>query len=200
MFKNKIKKNNKLNTNSTAGFSLVEMLVAVGIFMSIMTIAITSLISIIDANKKTQLIKSTIDSVTFAIENISKDMRIGTDYKCMLSDSSFSNICPLTGSTAVRYTNGIGQEITYRFSTESNQPIIKKTDINGGVDLISRDANVNINNMIFYVIGADHELDTKITTKTQPRVIITASGLISVKGSTDTSFNLQATVSQRVRR
>ena len=90
----------KQNKNLNKGFSLVEMLVAVGIFMSIMTIAISSLISIIAANKKAQSIKSTIDSVTFAVENISRDMRVGSYYQCW-DGQSFGQDCS-AGGPAVR--------------------------------------------------------------------------------------------------
>ena len=183
-----------------SGFSLVEMLVAIGIFMSIMTLAITALISIMGANKKAQTIKSTIDSVTFAMENISKDMRGGTDYVCLPPNGS-SKDCPV-GGTAVRYKNSSGDTITYAFNgASSNVGILTKTDstANTTEDLISQDSNVNINNMKFYVIGAYNE-NAVMADRTQPRVIITVSGLIAVKGSEPTTFNLQTSVSQRVRR
>jgi len=199
MFKYKIKQNNKLNVNSTAGFSLVEMLVSIGIFMSIMTIAISSLISIIGANKKAQAIKNTIDSVTFAVENISRDMRAGTDYKCFTSDGFYSSYCDPEGSNKVEYTSSDGDH-TIQYVFENS--VLTKIDNNTPVDLISADSNVNIQKMTFYVIGAyceDSTLEGCNSTKTQPRVIITISGLISVKGSDNTSFNLQTSISQRTR-
>lgn len=182
------------------GFSLVEMLVAIGIFMSIMTIAVSSLISIIGATKKAQSIKSTIDSVTFALENISKDMRVGSDYRC--SADGVIKDCS-AGGTVVRYTNAFGNQMTYTFNgkqSDSNIGVLTvKTDSNAPVDLISQDANVNITDMKFYVIGAVNELASG-PTRTQPRVIVTISGLISIKGSANTAFNLQTTISQRTRR
>ncbi len=208
MFKSRIKQNNNRRLNSVSGFTLIEMLVAVGIFMSIMTIAVGSLISIIGANKKAQSIKTTTDSVTFAMESISRDMRMGTNYKCLLPDNTFSNKnCPLdTGSAAVQYTNNSGAAITYAFNNKKDptKGILTKTDCSispcNTADLISQGSGVNITNMTFYVIGTDHELDADMTTKTQPRVIITASGLISVKGSQNTVFNLQTNISQGARR
>ena len=186
-----------------SGFSLVEMLVAIGIFMTIMTIAVSSLISIIGANKKAQAIKSTIDSITFAVENISRDMRMGTGYSCLLDNDTYSNDCPLdTGSVAVRYINSSGKTITYKFDSSllnSESGVLTKTDEIGTTDLISSDSNVNIKSMKFYVIGADKEFASMFE-KTQPRVIITVSGLISIKGQTDTTFNLQTSFSQRIRR
>jgi len=198
MLNNKIKKQK--------GFSLVEMLVAVGIFMSIMTIAISSLISIIGANKKAQAIKSTIDSVTFAVEDISRDMRVGTDYTCSLNGSfPVSGKDCTEGGSAVQYKKSNNDIVTYRFydpavSANSEKDVLTRQINNDAeIALVSKDSNVDITSMKFYVIGADNEFSA-VTAKTQPRVIITASGLISVKGSSDTTFNLQTSISQRARR
>jgi len=208
----------KTNTNLKQGFSLVEMLVAIAIFMSIMTVAISSLISIINATKKAQSIKSTIDSVTFALENISRDMRIGSGYECSIDGVAFATKCIdgdgyNIGGKAVRYISGSsGHEIRYTFNgTEDvSKGVLTKTEcptdiyncpiaVENTVDLISQDSNVNITDMTFYVIGADNEFAANMADKTQPRVIITASGLISAKGSAGTSFNLQTNISQRIR-
>ena len=198
------KNNSKiLNIKIQEGFSLVEMLVAVGIFMSIMTLAVSALISIVGANKKAQLIKSTMDSITFAVEDISRDMRTGTNYSCSTDGGAhYVGDCTM-GGTAVQYKNNVGKQITYTFNGSSDplKGILTRTDGSTGntTDLISQGSNVNITNMEFYVIGANCQFGGSCTPKTQPRVIITISGRISVKGSTDTEFNLQTNISQRAR-
>lgn len=201
------------NKRTNRGFSLVEMLVAVGIFMSIMTIAISSLISIVNANKRAQSIKNTIDGVTFAIEETSRDMRSGNEYKCSTdSGLSFTNdttICTGDNVNAIQYTSnsGTGAIITYIFNGKKVNPqpgdqgiLVKKIGGTSAVDLVSQDSGVNITDMKFYVIGADNESNPDISKRTQPRVIITASGLIATKGSADTTFNMQTSISQRMRR
>ncbi len=190
-----------------SGFSLVEMLVAIGIFMTIMTIAVTSLISIMGANKKAQAIKSTVDSVTFALEYVSRDMRIGTNYTCGTPDVIGKSDC-IGGSNSVKYVNSSNEPIQYTFSTTTTgtsrltktklPPNCSGTDCT--VDLISADSDVHIDNFTFYVIGSDHELDATQANRTQPRVIVTASGFITAKGSANTTFNLQTNISQRARR
>lgn len=199
---------NKNKKGLNKGFSLVEMLVAIAVFMSIMTIAISSLISIISANKKSQAIKSTVDNVTFALENISRDMRTGTDYHCFVSESEgFSKACSPDGASAIGYVRGNGQGVIYQYYNNENldkPALIKRyceadlTDCEPEISLISRDSGINIQNMKFYIIGSDKEFD--LLDRTQPRVVITASGLISSRGSEDTSFNLQTNISQRARR
>ncbi len=171
------------------GFSLVEMLVAVGIFMSIMTLAVSSLISIIGANKKVQATKSTVDSVTFATEYISETMRMGTNYECSVNGQDFSPIC-IGGGKAVRFKfpDSIGALSTLTYSFNNGTLTKSKSGCSScTVDLISKDSRVDITDMKFYLINTG-----------QPRVIITTSGKISVKGS-ETTFNLQTGISQRTR-
>ena len=185
--------------NLNRGFSLVEMLVAVAVFMSIMTVALSTLVTTIDANRKAQAIKSTIDSVTFAIESMSKEMRMGTEYKCSLNGSFPVTLadCANNGGVAVKFKTNGGSYIIYKFDGGT---LKKCTDDNclTPEDLISKDSGVSINNMTFYVVGANNELNSNVLLKTQPRVVITISGTISVKSSI-TNFDLQTSVSQRIR-
>jgi type II secretory pathway pseudopilin PulG len=183
MYKNFFKKN-----NTKKGFSLVEMLVAIGIFMTIVTIAVSALISIIGANKRAQAIKNTIDSVNFVVETISRELRSGKEYSCVdLAE------CP-SGSNKISYKNSLGNIITYEFKADSDDLLTKKTDEGVPEVLISKDSGVKLDSMIFYVIGTNKD------ELMQPRVIITASGKIESKGVDNSSFNLQTTVSQRDRK
>ncbi len=193
----------KSKNNKNSGFSLVEMLVAIAVFMSIMTIAISALITIISANKKAQAIKNTVDSVNFAMETISRDMRVGTNYSCIVEGTAKGD-CP-EGSNSVQYTNSEEKTIVYTFNKDTGLPVISETkpDLPDPTALISRDSNINIDNMTFYVIGANCESGTGDTCegkKTQPRVIIDISGRVSINGSSDVStFDLQTSISQRSR-
>ena len=132
----------------------------------------------------------------------------------MLSNGSFTNVCNLSdgsipGSSAVRYTNNSGDDVTYQFNTiGSNAGALTELDCPAGysdisqctqADLISTDSNVKISNMVFYVIGANNESNPVQSQRTQPRVIITISGFISAKGTATSTFDLQTNISQRVR-
>ena len=181
------------------GFTLVEMLVSIAVFMSVMVVAVSSLLSIIDANKKAQNIKSVIDNVTFAVESISRDMRVGTNYQCSLSATSldFATGCGTSGGKAIQYSNGV-DTIQYRYVNGAN---LLSTDGGGNIQkrtipdttwysMTAPTSTVNITNMSFYVLGT--------SAGQQPRVIITAEGQIINKNTT-TEFNLQTTASERAR-
>jgi len=194
------------------------MLVAIGIFLSVMVIAVGSLISIIDANRRSQAIKNVVDNVTFAIETISRDMRSGTDYECLFPSSPASTIingnCK-DGGTEISYKSSDGiSTIYYRYvSTENVVPgegNIQECVGNGSggecsmsnptiwQSMTAPTSVVNITNATFYVLGVGTTGGT--FDSVQPRVIITAEGVITDnKTKKQTSFNLQTTASQRTR-
>ncbi len=81
-----------LHVSSRAGFTLIEMLVSISIFMVVMTVAAGSMVSIMDGNRKAQAIKSVMDNLSFALEGISKSARTGSGFSVSgsLPSNSFS--------------------------------------------------------------------------------------------------------------
>lgn len=202
-----------INTKKSSGFTLIEMLVAMAVFMIVMTVAVGSLISIIDANRKAQAIKNVVNNINFALESISKDMRVGTKYSCYTEGIYVGN-CAGDGGTGVKYTSGKvdngGNNYVIRYKFVSNpqdgQGNIQRCiniDYNNDTcspweSLTAPVYSVDITNMKFYVFGAD-TINSPLVDKKQPRVIITLEGEAGVKDSIKTNFNIQTTVSQRIR-
>ena len=69
------------------GFSLVEMLVAVALFSGVMLIAVGALLALVDANKKAQALNSVMNNLNFALENMSRNIRVGTTYHCEVTNN-----------------------------------------------------------------------------------------------------------------
>ena len=68
--------------NNQAGFSIVELIVSVGLF-SIILVAITaSLLSVIRINQQAALVKDVMNNLDFALENMVRSVRTGNDYDC----------------------------------------------------------------------------------------------------------------------
>jgi prepilin-type N-terminal cleavage/methylation domain-containing protein len=208
----KIAQNIKIK--SARGFTLIEMLVATAVFMSVMTVAVSALITIINADKQSQNIKTTTDAVTFAIDTMSRDMRVGTDYTCLKDSTptdgpqgSEQSDCA-GGSRTVGYLNNSGQYIKYSFTppngTNSSGVLTENTcdsDFTtcSSEDLISSDSGANISNVEFYVMGVDCENGGGIcSAKAQPGVLISVSGVIpETTSTTTTEFDLQTKIMQR---
>ena len=196
----------KIRTEKS-GFTLVEMLVATAIFTSVMLVATTALLSIINVNKQTQQIKSVVDNVTFALDSISRGARIGTNYTCSLTGQSFIGDC-VGGGQYFQFINPDGSTSTYRFMPsasvslgQGNIQFCTKTSCATGdwQSMTAPTSTVNITNMAFYVIGVNNQKNATISLRTQPRVIITVDGTISGNHAETVDFTLQTTASERTR-
>lgn len=185
------------------GFTLVEMLVSISVFMIVMLVAAGSILSIINANSKAQSIKSVMNNLNFVIENMAKNIRVGTDYKCYPSGS----LTCTGGENGIEFTSykdsdGVGGNdvVIYRYKENDTinhtGSIQRCMEINGIIcpTTIDNDSNfsaltapeVKISKMLFYVVNPG-----------VPRVLITIKGYAGTKESARTYFNLQTTVSQR---
>ena len=201
MYKNNIKKQ--------SGFTLVEMLVSVAVFMSVMTVAVSSLVSIMNVNRKTQEIKNVVDNVTFVVDSISRNTRIGTHYTCSTDGTGFNYVgdC-LAGGHYFQYQKSANEYVQYRFIPtptigEGNIQRRSCTGDNTSCQVVWQSMTaptdtVNITNMTFYVIGTGTE-GLPAALRKQPRVIITVEGVMLESNGTKTSFTLQTTSSQRTR-
>jgi len=162
-------------TNYSAGFTLVETLVAIFIFAIVMTVASGAILNIISVNRKAQSLKSVMNNLNFAIEAMSREIRFGESYQC---SSALPSPC-----TGVSFTRGTKDTNYY---LDSGQ--IKKKTVDGGVTKIVTltSADVNISKLEFDVVGA-----------TTQRVFVLLEGQVMSKGQVFTSFNMQTTVSSR---
>ena len=83
MFFLKNKKRISSQKKIAGGFTLVEMIVSVAIFTIVAFVAVGALLKVIDANKKSQSLKTSINNLNFALESLSREMRVGSNYTCI---------------------------------------------------------------------------------------------------------------------
>lgn len=185
------------------GFTLVEMMVAIAVFSIVMVVAMSALLNVIDANNKARSIKTAINNISFALEGISKDMRMGTDYKCIDSSNKETGCNPeSSGDIAVKYktSRAEGEGFAYYKFDSNNNKILSCLDRldydcafnDDGFSAITS-KEVKIEKMVFYV------LNTEAGSGKQPRVIITLHGQAGPdnKPQLQTDFDLQTSISQR---
>lgn len=180
-----IKTNNKSIKNSY-GFTLIEIMVAVTLFTVVATISMGALISIFDANNKSQTSKTVVDNLNIAIEDMVRTIRFGSHYHCGSSGSlTTPQNCP-TGSDFLAL-NFNGFTNVYR----KNGNTIEKS-INGGSSYTPiTEPSVVIQNLTFYVFGTD------TSDELQPYVVVVIKGYVGTKATTQTNFSIQTTISQR---
>lgn len=191
LFKKNIVSKNK-------GFTLIELMVSISIFMSIMLLAMGSLIVASDGAKQAKALRIAMDNVNFAMENMSRSVRMGKMYYCgsagmNLQTNMGTNDCPLLGGSALAFWPADTLNTT-RYSYEFTNNTIKKctvTAINTTktcVDIIS--PQVQVTQVRFYVNGSS-TIDTDA-----PSVYMIISGAVTVKNKT-TTFAVQTMATQR---
>ena len=168
---------------SGKGYTLVELMVAIGLFSIVMLLASSSYLLMLGINRQTQGITTGINNLSFALGIMTRDIRTGTAYNC-----AFSGDCVLGGST-FSFIDENGKPITYAHGTQQGQ--------NGQVgditknDEIITDPSVDVKSLVFYTFG------TTPGDEYQPRVIIIASGEVSYAAGKTEAFTVETGATMR---
>ena len=108
----------------TGGFTLIELMVSISIFSVVMIIVIGALISLNDANKKAQALRAVVDNLNFAIEDMTRNIKTGSEYSCGVDIGAggvvdFSGVLPCAGSSGTSATGLIvkGSSMKSAFSS-----------------------------------------------------------------------------------
>jgi prepilin-type N-terminal cleavage/methylation domain-containing protein len=73
---------NKIRRSSNSGFTLLEMIVSLGIFSVVAVIAIGSLVRITSLNRQAQTMQTAMNNINFILEAITREMRFGSHFNC----------------------------------------------------------------------------------------------------------------------
>lgn len=157
------------------GYTLIELIVAVGLFALIMTLASGAYLLMVGINRQAQSVATGIDNLSFALETMTRGIRTGTDYcsgGCLTNRFSFRD----TDGANIAYTRGVS----------------------GGKGYITRngvaltDPSVDIASLSFYVSGA------AASDRLQPRVTIVVKGTVSPgPGKPPQSFTVETGATMR---
>lgn len=211
----------KVRSYRLKGFTLVELLVASSIFVSVLTIAIGALFSAQGINTRLQETQTILDGVNLATEVMTRDIRYGASFSCV-------------NATPTPITNAIEQSCDHQSGSGGTMLIYKPTaKLTGSTDaskdrivyyaasttisgrvvgVIYREehpfgvptyktyqitpTDVNIRNLKFFVHGAESSLTGDFD---QPIITTVISGVtIPSKKSIDpVTFNIQTSNTAR---
>lgn len=177
-----------------SGFSLVELLVAMGVFVVIVMFTMGSVLGILDAGRKSKAINAVMTNLNFTLEVMSREIKFGTKYYCGTELSPFTgyNNCS-TPQDSVSFVASDGSEITYKLT---NNQILKST--NGGTYVAVTAPDIIIQNLKFFVFNSYPQSACPVNCDyAQPKVVIFIQGYAGTKPSIQSSFSIQTSVSQR---
>lgn len=183
----------KLQKKNQKGFTLVEMLVSVGIFTVIITIAMGALLVVYDTYRKTRTLKNAMENVNIATESVIKRIRTGDNFSCFSFDPTNCMHFAFRGKNNVQYEYSWNS--TTRQLTTRSCPFVA-TETPCPMSVLMRPVNspdVLINSVKFYTYGLGDDL-------LQDSVTVTMSGLANLPGKSqyDTNFRIQTTISKRL--
>ncbi len=192
------------------GFTLIEVMIAVGLFVTVVIIGITAVLDTNTTYKRTQAVRSILDNLNFVVEDMARNLRLGTNYHCgNQGDPSMPQDCePLNEQGVIAFEGQGGDpadasdQIFYGVSADGNIQKGKKVGGATVYDVITPpEIMIDTGQSGFTVIGACPSVvvagNSSCSTidTIQPRVIIRLSGKVHYK-NTDTPFSIETTVSQ----
>ena len=150
----------------TRGFTLIELMVATGLFAMIMLLSSGAYLMMISLNHQAQGIATGVNNLSFALETMTRGIRTGSKYTCPSGASG----CVINASTGpFSFTNSNGKLSSYALVGSRVQETVD------GVQSTLTDPSVTITSLFFYVTG------TKPVSgdQQQARVTILVSGTVS---------------------
>lgn len=133
-----------LSTNSKKGFTLVEMLVAVAIFMIVTTTTMGAFLKMVDVNKKVQSVRNAMDNANLAMETMMRNIRLGYDY---------CSVGPACDSGSFSFRDQSGNIVNYSLRAVSTQtpgqPTYEMVRTLNGTTVAITSPDINIESLNF---------------------------------------------------
>jgi type II secretory pathway pseudopilin PulG len=195
-------KKNRTDEKLRGGYTIIELVVAVGLFVIVALISSSAFLGVVASNRKTLAMRTVMDNLKSAIESMSRDMKTGSMYHCgsggaidTTNDcSSGSAFLALEGQNGDSNTSA--DQIVYQLgSTDPNCPSSEQIckSIDGGASFFAMTApppELHVTGLAFRVFGSSNT-DTK-----QPRIVIVILGYAGAN-KTESIFDIETTLSQR---
>lgn len=177
------------------GFTLIEMMVSVSIFSMVMLVSTGALLSIIDNNRKAQSQESAFTNLNFALESMSRAIRVGSFYHCDYTQGLLTSPRDCSGGSTSFAFEAFGGS-----SGNPNDQVIYRLrgtqierSVDGGSNYVPVTApEVVVQGLTFYVRGSTSG-DTR-----QPFVLISTYGYAGTSTKSRVYFNLQTAVTERL--
>lgn len=181
----------------------MELIVAIGIFSIVMMIAVGALLSMLNANRKAQALKAVMNNVNFAVENMAKEIRVGTTYHANINQGTVSEptMTDTGGVNSFAFEESGGDpddpndQVGFRLTQIDGKGVIERSD-NGALtssdwfSITSSDVNIETFRFNLYGSNPDDGL--------QPRVVMVIKGTAMISDGREEEFDVQTTVTQRL--
>lgn len=199
----------KTNNTKEKGFTLIELMVSVGIFALVLLLALSSIVTIIDVNRKARTLNEVMSNLNFAFESMTRSIKTGSSYNAgsgVVSSVGCDNV--VDGITVEAIDPDADPEdfdtieIQYRLCENDDIGVIERR-VGGGSFAPITSEGVDIDILDFRVFAhnaggtpSEFEGGVDYPSGSQPRVLIIIGGTIEQIRGAGSEFHIQTSVSQ----
>ena len=178
---------------SNKGFTMIEMVVSVGVFFTIIGMVSSIFVSTLQGQRRTLAFQELLDQVGYTVEYMGRSLRMAikdTDGSC-LSSSGLNFEKTNTGDGGIKFIDYNSDCIEFYLDSTTHQ-LRKKKNSDPPLDLTSPNLEVVSFNIGPHASWDDADLE-------QPRVtmFLEAKGVRAVKPEYQPVIRIQTTISQR---
>lgn len=169
---------------SGGGYTLIELMVAVGLFAFVMTLTAGAYFMMISISRRTQALASGVDNLSFALESMTRTIRTGNTYSC-------DGIGDCSGGSSFSVKKPDGSTVRYALSSQAGEGGNSTVGdiVANGVTLTS--SAVDVTALDFYTSG------TSKSDALQPFVRIMISGTVILGPGKTEPFTVETSATMR---
>ena len=183
------------------GFTLIELIVSVGLFALVMLVATGAYYTLIALDRKARATNQVVSSLAFAVDTMTRGVRTGTNYRCLngtpdVYGNSIDGFCG-----AFSYTDStLNTTITYILKVDGTigRCVGASSCLDANASSLS-DKSIRIDYMGFIVRGVGDSNAVGPVSTQQPIMNVTIKGTIpSGSGGQTIPFSIQESAVQRL--
>ena len=180
------------NFTRMRGFSLIEMIVAMGLFSVVMALGASAYLALIDSNTVVEKSANLSNNVSFALRDMADTIRTGSLYGC--DGTPGGDECSTEGNTCFSFTDADFNDHAYMLKSDGSIGRTEGFSCSEEDAVSLTDPLVHIDTLRFYVTGAN------LANGLQPRVVIVVSGTADERHggvTTPVRFSLETQTTRR---
>lgn len=184
------------NKKQRRAFSLMEMIVATALFLTVITVSIGIFLSVTKANNKINAMQKVENEIRYILEKISKEVRLGTiyyDYYDIVYSGNFENPAPI-----LALSDNANNISYFMLNGDNSSPGIVQMSLDGGSNWsdLSTDS-VIVDSLDFYLLPDSNSFSQNSINIKQPMVTLFLEAHYDRGSSFDGQIKIQTTISSR---
>lgn len=199
----------KRTKTTQGGFSLIELMVSLTVFSITMMISVGTLLILIDLNAKAQAMYSSTTNLSFMLDSMTREIRMGYRYNCFPTSESESENVPTAsqdcgaGDSLAFTRESDGYRIAYRLVNGSGKGEVQQKILNASGGVVTNwtritSNDINIKTFVFTVENSKpYSASGQAGYKDQPVVIVMIKGEVNNGLEEATQFNVQTQMTGR---